>query len=328
MIRNALIGVDQSGKLDSLALDVETKTKEAIMKNYLLIMVLSGFALVAPKEAYAILGSLVDEVDVKVHSTNRFFPESNIDNDVNDITVFESRLDVEFDINPNSDISWDLDFINKHVFLDANSASVDLPAMLVGRGMRVGTKFPIPYLNDPDYRLGIATVPSYYTDSWEDSFDDFETGAFRWFSEAWIDYRGAGPLTWKIGAIVRPEHDNVVLPLLDINYAFNDNWSMRITSDDLGLVYSPDDKWEFFTEFRYVLDEYEIASGSLDGRILRQQQNTAGLGVQYNFNEASYAKASGGWSFNRSLRFRDGASETEVDIEDAPYFTLEIAWTF
>ena len=281
-----------------------------------------------PNTSQAVLGEYVDDIDVTVNNTNRYFLESGIANDTNEISIFETRVDVEFDINPDNDVSFDLDFINKHVFLDSSSAMVDLPGALVGRGMRVGTKFPIPFLDDPDYRLGLSVIPSYYTDSWEDSFNDFETGAFRWVSEIYIDYRGTEPFQWKFGAIILPEQTDAILPYIDIRYAFDDYWSVRLLSDDFGVLYQPNEQWEFFTEFGYVIDEYEISSGGIDGRVLRQKQNTVGVGVQYNVNETNYVKFSGGWGFNRLLEFQDKVDDTEVDVDSAPYFTLEIAWTF
>lgn len=298
------------------------------MKKVLCNVLIVPAVILLTNTGHAVVDNYIDKIDITVNSDNRYFVTSDIENDANNINISEANFDVAFAINPDNDISWDVAFINKHVFLDANTAVVDLPSMLVGREMRVGTELPIPFVGDADYRIGLASVPSYYTDSWEDSFDDFETGAFRWKSEVWVNYRSQGALDWKVGAIIRPEHTNAVLPLLDITYAFNDEWSVRLESDDFGVTYTPNKQWAFFSEFGYVLDEYETVIGGVQGRVLRHQHNTLGLGARYHMSETNYVQASTGWGFNRSLRYEEASSEGEVDIEDAPYFKFELVFMF
>lgn len=299
------------------------------MKKLLLtVMLCLGFSMVSAQPGYALLGDYIEEIDVAFESLDRYFPEVEETKGSGEIAVFEANQNILIDVNPDSNVSWELDFNFQHVFLSDNGSSIDLPALLVGRSMRVATQFPIPLLDDDRYRIGMSVIPTYFTDSWDDSFNDFETGAFRWLSEYWVEFRGTDNLSWKAGIKVRPEYDQVVLPVIGMDYRFNDRWSFRLTSDDIGLVYKYNDKIQFFSEHRYVLDEYEITESGVDGRVLRHKQNTTGVGMKYQINEKSYLKFSVGAAYNRNFKFVDGQDNRQVRLDETVYTTFEFVWNF
>lgn len=298
------------------------------MKKITYVPILLILLALPAQPVQALLTDSLDDIDVEVESLNRFFPESDVDNDTQEIGVIESELDVRFDINPLSDVSFEWDFGFKHVFLSDNASSLDLPAVLVGRTMRIAAKAPAPFVDDSRYRVGVSVIPSYFTDSWSDSFGDFETSAFRWQSEYWVEYAGTDRLSWKVGVLFRPDFDLEFLPIVGLHYDINDQWGFRLTSDDVGFTYQLNAKTQLFTEHRYVLDEYEITAGGVDGRVLRQQQNTTGVGVQYNINSDSYAKVSFGGAYNRSFEFVDGQGPGKAELDDSIYGSFELVWNF
>jgi hypothetical protein len=185
----------------------------------------------------------------------------------------------------------------------------------------------IPYLDSENYRLGVAAIPSYYTDSWKDSYSDFEYGAFRWMSEMWLEYKSFENLSWQLGFRYKPEHELQIVPIVSLNYVFNDKWSFRLTPDDVNLIYAVNDKFQILTEHRYVLDEYEISSGGIDGRVLRHKQNTTGLGFQYNWSETIQTKLSFGAAYNRSFKFTEDEQGKAV-LDDTVYAAFEIKAAF
>lgn len=294
--------------------------------NFIAVVAVSVFSVASPARAN-ILDPWVTEIRTQANTTTRYVPESADDNGPADISVIENSSSVLFDINPEEDISFDLDFLFKHVFISDNGAQLDLPSVLVGRSMRLGLSAPLPFQDDSDWRWGIAALPTYYTDSWEDSFNDFETGAFRWLSEYWLEYRGSERFYIKGGVVFRPEYDYSLLPVIEAHYYINDKWKLRASSDDFNVIYKLNDRWKLFTEHRYVNDEFEIAIGPQEGRSLIHQQNTTGVGAQYNFNTNSFVKVSVGAIYNRKFKTLNPI-DTRVDLEDDIYTTIEFQATF
>ncbi len=298
------------------------------MRNFMILTMACAITFSVSSAAEALFDDAISGVDVNVRSLDRWFPKAEERNKANEIGVFEYDLDVEFDINPDEAVSWEWDFGFQHVFISDNSSSIDLPSMLVGRTMRVGSNFEVPYFNDDRFRIGLAVIPSYFTDSWSDSFNDFETSAFRWMSEYRIEYDSGDNLLWTAGVLFRPDFDLKILPVVGMNYAFSDEWSFRLTSDDIGFDYQYNDRTTFFTEHRYRLDEYEISTGGIDGRVLRYKQNTTGVGVQYSFNESVRLRFSVGAAYNRSFKFVDKEDQRKARLEETLYTTFELVARF
>ncbi len=296
-------------------------------KPHITFLVFGFWVLTSSPSTAALLDGVVDEVIIEARTLTRYNPEADDDNGLAELAVTENNTDINITVNPQAAVSFELDFIFKHVFLSDNGAQLDLPSLLVGRSMRVGVAAPLPFADDPDWRFGVAVLPTYYTDSWEDSFNDFETGAFRWLSEYWLEYRGSDRFYIKAGIAYRPEYDYDVLPVIEANYRFNEDWRLRVMSDDFNVIYTVNDRWEVFTEHRYVNDEYEIAVGNAQGRPLIQQQNTSGLGVQFYFTDTSFVKLSAGAVYNRKFKTLKPI-DARVDLEDSFYTTLEFAATF
>lgn len=297
------------------------------MRHTFIIMLTGLMALWSSPAPAAILGNAIDDIQVEARTLTRYTPESADDNGQAELSVVENNTDLNFTINPEADVTFELDFIFKNIFLSDNGAQLDLPSLLVGRSMRVGVAAPVPFMADPDWRFGVAVLPTYYTDSWEDSFNDFETGAFRWLSEYFLEYRGSERFYLKAGITYRPEYDYNLLPIIEAYYQISDDWLVRVTSDDFNVVYTVNDRWKLFTEHRYVNDEFEISIGSLEGRPLIQQQNNTGLGVQYNFSDTSYVKVSAGAVYNRKFKTLNPI-DARVDLEDDFYSTVEFVASF
>lgn len=257
----------------------------------------------------------------------RWMPQTKEKDGGAEITVTESITTVGAEIFPDAPVTllWGSNF--KNVFISTNATTIDLPSMLVAREMPFGAEFDLPIIGEDGYRLGIMAVPSYYTDSWEDSFNDFETGAFRWISEYWLKLPGNDRLTLKGGIRFKPEHDIRVVPVIDFNYRFNDHWAFRITSEDGGLVYTLNEKTKLFTEYRYVVDEYEITQNGQPGRVLLHRQNNAGVGIEHQFTKHWSGSSSVGVAFNRKFAFETDPL-TKTQLKESVYFSLGIIGKF
>ncbi len=257
----------------------------------------------------------------------RTMPETKEKSGGAEITVTESLTSVHAEIFPDSPVTllWGSNF--KNVFISGNATTIDLPAMLVAREMPFGAEFDLPFLGQEGYRLGVRAVPSYYTDSWEDSFNDFETGAFRWISEYWAVLPGNERFSLKGGIRFKPEHDIRVVPVIDLLYQFNDRWAFRITSEDGGLVYTLNEKTKLFSEYRYVVDEYEVSQNGQSGRVLLHRQNNAGLGVEHQFAKNWSVTTTAGVAFNRKFAF-ETEPLTKTQLKESVYLTLGVKGQF
>jgi hypothetical protein len=292
------------------------------------VLIVTSFILVGTLPAFAQEEQTAKwQIKWEGNALTRYFVRAKEKKHNNKIGVVEASASLNAQVNPDDPVTLLFGYNFKHVLIDSNSSNIDLPATLVGREMPMGLKFPMPFVDDSNYRLGAVIIPAYYTDSWEDSFNNFEHSAFRWLSEYWAEYNGTDNLTWKIGVRVRPGYDLKVLPVVGLNYRFNDRYAFRLSSDDLGLVYTVNEKTKLFTEHLYALDEYEISQNGRNGRVLQHQQNTTGIGAQYEFIKGWTAKASTGMAYNRSFKFVDEPG-TKTSLKETMYYSVEIKGVF
>lgn len=263
----------------------------------------------------------------RVQTLLRTMPETKEKEGGSEIMVTESLTSINAEIFPDSPVTllWGSNF--KNVLISDNATTIDLPSMLVAREMPFGAEFDLPFAGEDSYRLGVLAVPSYYTDSWEDSFNDFETGAFRWISEYWLKLPGNDKFSLKGGIRYKPEHDIRIVPVIDLNIRFTERLSFRITTDDGGLVYQLNDRTKLFTEYRYVVDEYEVSQNGKEGRILLHRQNNAGVGIEHQFMNSWSVTASTGVSYNRKFAFETDPL-TKTQLKESLYFSLGVKGQF
>lgn len=203
--------------------------------------------------------------------------------------TFENGLPVEFS------------FLLDHYFLDDRTAT-DLPASLQSKGVNVGTKFPMPFVEGNRFFVGVDVGAYVQTAKSHGFYGD----ALRAKSLVYGIYRDSDQkrLILIAGVMARPGYDDsVVLPFAGFFYAINDQWSLNFLSNEPFIAYRLNEKTTVKWQFDGYHDEFDVMSGARKGDVVKISEFHAGMGVEYQMTEDVYVQLSGGWAFNREYEY-------------------------
>ena len=184
---------------------------------------------------------------------------------------------------------------------DINTDSpVDLPSHLEERRLKLAVKFPVPFVSDDRFFMGIDILPTLNTDNW-----DWRSGAFRIPFRSYLIFKESDDFILVGGVTVRPEYEREVIPLIGLIYRPNDRLAFNLASDDPNISYKLNDATLLRWELQYAFDEYEVTRGAQEGVVLRYQEISSGFGIEHQFNETFKGTVSAGGVFNRQLEYKD-----------------------
>ena len=193
----------------------------------------------------------------------------------------------------------DIKIGGNHYFFK-ETTSVDIPEKAKARGAWISSRFPIPSM-DQRFLFGLELNPVFQNAKGA----KFDTDAFRFnFSPTFI-FKRDKDFEFVIGAKIRPRYDKVVLPIIGFNYQATDKLSFNLVSDEPSIDYKITDKTKLFWGFNYLLDEFEVTAGSLDGSILEVQNFTTGAGIEHQFNNHFVIRSEVGGVFDRIIKYQD-----------------------
>lgn len=203
-------------------------------------------------------------------------------------------------------IPLDIKIGGDHYFFDENTP-IDFPGKAKYRGMWIKSELPVYGVNDDQYLIGLELNPA-YSNAKGTAFD---TDAFRFnFSPVLIFRRGEeSRFEFVAGARVRPEYDKPVLPIIGFNYQATDKLFFNLVSDEPNVSYKLTDQTKVFWGVDYLLEEFEVTTGSLDGSIIEYQNFTTGVGLEHKFNEHFMVRGDVGGTFDRIIKFQDGSGK-------------------
>lgn len=256
----------------------------------------------------------------------RYMPASDVENQTGDFTMAK----IDFRIGYKG--AWDNGrpfYINigPDHYVIQDDTPTNLPSGTKSRGLRAGTEFDLPMVEDERFLLGLELNPTF-----QSAHDyAFARAAFRFKSSIMLKYKDsedANAFQWVLGANFRPDYDFLVLPIFGFNYKVNDKVMVNLVSDSPNVSYALTEKTKLLAEFDYTMDEFEMTDSSEPnkGAILSIQDFAAGLGVRHEFNEHLKASLSAGGVFNRILKFQNGTGK--VVPENSPYFSAKISAKF
>ena len=129
-----------------------------------------------------------------------------------------------------------------------------------------------------------------------------------------------------MGAAVFPSAENKVLPVVGVIYQPNDKLSFNLVPERPTITYALNKRLSVFIAGDMTSKEFKLDYPGLKNTTLAYKETYAGSGIQYRFNKYSQASFSGGWVFNRTLKYHDSLGK--VSIKDGLYseFRLELSF--
>lgn len=251
---------------------------------------------------------------------NSFLGESHVKNMTGHVQMNESSLRLQYDTKFREQLPVSLSLNFKHLNID-ESLPVQLPAHLEGRSLGLGVKFPMPFVERDDLFMGFDIYPSLYTDDW-----DWEGGAFRLPFRTYFIYKPDDNFIFVAGAWIRVDYDSPIVPIIGLIYKPNDRLSFNLASEDPHIAYRINEQWTIFTEFRFLIDEYEVTRGQNQHVVLKYSESRAGIGCRFQPNHNFEIAFSAGGVGGRRLDYED--DNGKVVPKATEYVRLKVGLKF
>ena len=240
-----------------------------------------------------------EEPQVVAEIQSRHIYSSDIEATDDDIDITATKFDLTYKFKVAGELPVDISLGVGHKDINADT-SVDLPSRLESRRLGLSTKFPVPFVSDDRFFMGIDILPTLNTDSW-----DWKSGAFRIPFRSYLIFKESDDFILVCGVTVRPEYEREVIPLIGLIYRPNDRLAFNLASDDPNISYKLTDATLLRWDFQYAFDEYEVTRGAQEGVVLQYQEISSGFGIEHQFNEVFKGIVSVGGVFNRQLGYKD-----------------------
>ncbi len=262
-----------------------------------------------------------DENPFYVKFNGRYSPSVDVKDQDGEIEYSKISLRLGFHKTLDNGLPFYVNIGPDHYIFKESDINI-LPPDAKSRGLRLGTEFHLPFVEDDRYSLGIELNPTFQSAK-EVGFDG---DAFRFNFSTFIKFRTENDFVWVLGANIRPQYDMVALPIVGFNYRVNDKLSFNLVSDAPNISYEVTEKTKLLWEFDYTFDEFEQVGGGRDGSILQVQDFATGLGIEHKFNDHISSSVGMGGDFDRIIKYQD--ENGKVVPENGVYFKVKVNASF
>lgn len=209
-----------------------------------------------------------------------------------------------------------------------------MPNTLQSVALTLGADFEL----SEHWLMRFEVAPGLYSDFHEISGSDFNAPIILGFT-----YLVDSKLQWVFGIAVDPLFstrfnsilDSPAFPGIGVRWQFADQWTLSAILPNPEIQYDVTDQVQLFAGGRLMGGSYRVAKdhGNGQGRqdfnndVVTYQEVRAGLGVRYQFHPALSLEAEGGYTLNRSFKFKneDGLN---YDGGSAPYAQIGLKGKF
>ena len=258
-----------------------------------------------------------DDFPWELDSYVRYMPSRGADAQSGKVAVTESASELSYDIKAFGELPVELAIGSRYIGIN-NTTSVKLPSRLTQ--ISFGAETTLPFFFDKTY-FTVGLAPTFYTDNWS-----INTSAFRLPQRYFFIYQANQKLAFICGLEVIPDSDDPVSPILGFIYQPNDKLTFNITPSKPEVSYHVNDKLTMFLEGDISSEEFEVTKDNLKKVVLEYNELHLGGGFRCQVNKNIQSSISGGYIFNRSIKYRDD-SLGKVGIKDGLYteFRLDIS---
>ena len=255
-----------------------------------------------------------DELPYELDSYVRYMPSCSVDAKSGKVAVTDSASEFSYDLKVFGELPVELAIGSRYIGIN-NTTSVKLPAHLTQ--ISFGVETILPFFFDKTY-LTLGLAPSFYSDSW-----NFNSSTFRLPQRYFFIHQFDKKLTFICGVGVFPSFKDVVEPILGFIYKPDGRLTFNITPSKPEITYVFNDKLTLLLEADMSEDEFEVTKDNLKNTVLEYNEMHLGAGVKYQVNKYIQSSISGGYIFNRSIKYRDD-DLGKVGIKNGLYTELRV----
>lgn len=222
--------------------------------------------------------------------------------DVGDVSIsaLTTTLQHRFQLYPR--LAFTVGVTWEAVWFGAGDASGYLPNRVQGVAGIAG----VEYKFWPDWLVAAQFTGGLYSD-----FEDITGEDFSFSVLSYVGYRASDTLTFALGALVTPNFQLPVLPVVGVRWAFAPNWTLNAFMPKPALEYRPGKGWKIYAFGQLAGGTYRVAEDFGDRAGRRELNNKwlsyldirAGGGVSYEFVRGVSLRAEAGSSLYRELEF-------------------------
>jgi hypothetical protein len=245
-----------------------------------------------------------------------YMPSSGLKAQPGKISLVDSAWEYSYEFKAFDKLPVELSLDSRYIGIKKDEAvGVTLPAHLTGLGAGIQATLPFFKFNKTYFRMKVA--PAFYGDDW-----DAHSSSFRLPVQSFLIYQPDDRWTFVAGIAVYPDFEREVLPILGFIYKANDRLTFNLVpkGPNISYVFSP--CLTLFVEGGFSSSEFEVSRDSLEGAVLRYNQNYLGTGMKFKLNKYVDVSLSAGGAFNRYLKYRDGLGK--AGLKDNLYTQLRI----
>ena len=181
-----------------------------------------------------------------------------------------------------------------------DGTSVDLPASLQSKGLNIGTKFPMPYVDSEEWFVGVD-LGVYFQAAKSHAL---HSSAFRSKNKIYGIYKKTDDFIIVAGAEFRPDYeDQSVLPFVGFKYVVNDQWQFNFLSNQPYIAYQMNERTTWKLNLGGYLDEFEVMNGGRKGDIVKIREFHIGLGLDYKITDDIQFQPCIGWALGRQYEY-------------------------
>lgn len=185
-----------------------------------------------------------------------------------------------------------------------NSTNFSLPTRLTETSF--GTNITLPFFLDKTY-LHLGIVPSFFSENW--SFNSID---FKMLGQAIFIYKQNDELIFVAGVASFPGYYTSIAPVIGVMYKPNDKLTFNLMPPDPTICYAITKKLTAFAEYNLISNEYKVNKDNMANVTLRYNEQSAGLGLNYQLNKYTNAVFSAGQIFKRNFQYRDSLGTLKI----------------
>jgi hypothetical protein len=175
---------------------------------------------------------------------------------------------------------------------------------------------------------------AYARPGWYGDMENFDGDAFTVPAIAVISFIQSPSLIWRAGVGVNPFGDNIVLPVIGVNWKFAGDWTFNIGFPRLGVTWRACHALDLYGAVGFQGGSYRITEDlgpaprgdRLDNTCVTYREIRVGVGADCNVTEKIKLTAEAGVMADRRFDFHDRGYKLKGD--PAPYATFAIACNF
>ncbi|MBU1726783.1 MAG: hypothetical protein KJ880_04050 [Candidatus Omnitrophica bacterium] len=255
---------------------------------------------------------LAHEIDNVV----RYFPKQSVNGADGKVRVTQEEFEYSYETKISGKLPIQFGLSTNYIGID-NSTNVKVPAHLTSVTGGIDVTMPFFNVDKTYFRFGLR--PTAASDNW-----NFKASSFRLPGRAIVAYKPNEKLVLAVGFAVYPGYESPYTPFGGIFYKPNEKWTFNLMPENPTVSYYFNKDLSLFVEANMSNIEFKVRKDNLDNVGLAYKEKHLGLGFEYKLNKNIRGSISSGYSFGRSLKYRDSLGKISMKNGYYTEFMLQL----